>query len=238
MKKKSHSIFAVLALALVIAAAIVVFALIRKYTPSKEHEDLTTYYHLTNSDEVAIVLNNEVTSSKARVIDGHIYIDYDFVHDNLNSRFYWDNNENILLYATTQNLISAQAEQTSYMVTKSSADYGRKIVTINSDTAYIDLDFVKEYSDFKYKHVKDPHRIIITSQWGKYQRGSHRDRTGRQLGQSNDRRRYYWIHAETYAFLRQRKNKKKRFHSGYLCTYKERLQYLYGLASGHKPVCK
>ena len=64
MKKKSHSIFAVLALALVIAAAIVVFALIRKYTPSKEHEDLTTYYHLTNSDEVAIVLNNEVTSSK------------------------------------------------------------------------------------------------------------------------------------------------------------------------------
>ena len=43
MKKKSHSIFAVLALALVIAAAIVVFALIRKYTPSKEHEDLTTY---------------------------------------------------------------------------------------------------------------------------------------------------------------------------------------------------
>ena len=169
MKKKSHSIFAVLALALVIAAAIVVFALIRKYTPSKEHEDLTTYYHLTNSDEVAIVLNNEVTSSKARVIDGHIYIDYDFVHDNLNSRFYWDNNENILLYATTQNLISAQAEQTSYMITKSSADYGRKIVTINSDTAYIDLDFVKEYSDFKYKHVKDPHRIIITSQWGKYQ---------------------------------------------------------------------
>ena len=87
MKKKSHSIFAVLALALVIAAAIVVFALIRKYTPSKEHEDLTTYYHLTNSDEVAIVLNNEVTSSKARVIDGNIYIEYDFVHDNLNSRF-------------------------------------------------------------------------------------------------------------------------------------------------------
>ena len=119
MKKKSHSIFAVLALALVIAAAIVVFALIRKYTPSKEHEDLTTYYHLTNSDEVAIVLNNEVTSSKARVIDGHIYIDYDFVHDNLNSRFYWDNNENILLYATTQNLISAQAEQTSYIDRKS-----------------------------------------------------------------------------------------------------------------------
>ena len=157
MKKKSHSIFAVLALALVIAAAIVVFALIRKYTPSKEHEDLTTYYHLTNSDEVAIVLNNEVTSSKARVIDGHIYIDYDFVHDNLNSRFYWDNNENILLYATTQNLISAQAEQTSYMVTKSSADYDRKIVTINSDTAYIDLDFVKS----KGKETVTP--IVLTA---------------------------------------------------------------------------
>ena len=165
MKKKSHSIFAVLALALVIAAAIVVFALIRKYTPSKEHEDLTTYYHLTNSEEVAIVLNNEVTSSKARVIDGHIYIDYDFVHDNLNSRFYWDNNENILLYATTQNLISAQAEQTSYMVTKSSADYGRKIVTINSDTAYIDLDFVK--SKGKETVTADGEKLMLFGNIGK-----------------------------------------------------------------------
>jgi len=169
MKKKSHSIFAVLALALVIAAAIVVFALIRKYTPSKEHEDLTTYYHLTNSDEVAIVLNNEVTSSKARVIDGHIYIDYDFVHDNLNSRFYWDNNENILLYATTQNLISAQAEQTSYMVTKSSADYGRKIVTINSDTAYIDLDFVKETHhdpiSFIREQIQNKELIFVTTRF-------------------------------------------------------------------------
>lgn len=55
------------------------------------------------------------------------------------------------------------------MVTKSSADYGRKIVTINSDTAYIDLDFVKEYSDFKYKHVKDPHLDHYYQQWGKYQ---------------------------------------------------------------------
>lgn len=172
MKKKSYSIFAVLALVLVIAAAIVVFALIRKYTPNKEHEDLTTYYKLTNSDEVAIVLNNEVTSSKAKVIDGHIYVDYQFVHDNLNSRFYWDNNENILLYATSQNLVSAQADQTNYMITKSSVDYGRKIVTISSDTTYIDLDFVKEYSDFIYKHIKNPHRIIITSQWGNYETAS------------------------------------------------------------------
>ncbi len=168
MKKKTYPVVAVIALVVVIAAAIVFFALIRKYTPSKEHANLTNYYNLTASDDVAIVLNNEVMSSKAKVIDGHIYVDESFVHDYLNARFYWDNNENILLYATSQNLISAQMDDTKYTVTKSSVDYGRKIVTVSADTTYIDLDFVNEYSDFEYNYVKDPHRIIITNEWGTY----------------------------------------------------------------------
>lgn len=172
MKKKSYPVLAVIALILVITIVAAGFALIRKYTPNKEREDLTTYYNLTSADEVAIVLNNEVTSSKAKIIDGHIYLDYNFVHDFLNARFYWDNNENILLYATSQNLVSAQAEETSYKITKSSADYGRKIVTVSGDTAYVDLDFVKEYSDFIYDYVKNPHRIIITNEWGSYQTAS------------------------------------------------------------------
>ena len=168
MKKKVYPVAAATALLVVVVVAIAGFVLVRKYTPNKEHVDLTTYYRLSSADDVAIVLNNEVTTSYAKVIDGYLYVDYAFVHENLNARFYWDNNENILLYATAQNLISAQADATSYMVTKSSTDYGHKIVTVSGDTAYIDLDFVKTYSDFIYDYVKDPNRIVITNQWGEY----------------------------------------------------------------------
>ncbi len=172
MKKKTIPILTVCALIVIIVAIIGGSVLLRKYTPSKEHKDLTSYYNITADNQVAIVLNNELTSSYATLIDGHIYVDYNFVHDTLNSRFYWDHNENILLYATSRDLISAEADSNKYLITKSSVDYGRPVVKANSDSAYIDLDFVKEYTDLTYKYIKDPNRIIITNQWGDYETAS------------------------------------------------------------------
>ena len=172
MKKKTIPILTVCALIVIIVAIIGGSVLLRKYSPSKEHKDLTSYYNITADNQVAIVLNNELTSSYATLIDGHIYVDYNFVHDTLNSRFYWDHNENILLYATSRDLISAEADSNKYLITKSSVDYGRPIVKANSDSAYIDLDFVKEYTDLTYEYIKDPNRIIITNQWGDYDTAS------------------------------------------------------------------
>lgn len=172
MKKKTIPILTVCALIVIIVAIIGGSVLLRKYTPSKEHKDLTSYYNITADNQVAIVLNNELTSSYATLIDGHIYVDYNFVHDTLNSRFYWDHNENILLYATSRDLISAEADSSKYLITKSSVDYGRPVVKANSDSAYIDLDFVKEYTDMTYEYIKDPNRIVITNQWGDYNTAS------------------------------------------------------------------
>lgn len=172
MKKKTIPILTVCALIVIIVAIIGGSVLLRKYSPSKEHKDLTSYYNITADNQVAIVLNNELTSSYATLIDGHIYVDYNFVHDTLNSRFYWDHNENILLYATSRDLISAEADSNKYLITKSSVDYGRPIVKANSDSAYIDLDFVKEYTDLTYEYIKDPNRIVITNQWGDYDTAS------------------------------------------------------------------
>lgn len=168
MKKKALPVFVVCALIVIVIAITGLFALFRKYTPSKERQDLNSYYNLSENDEVAIILNSEVLETRAKVIDGHIYLDYDFIHDYLNSRFYWDHYENILLYATADQLISAESDSNSYLVTKSSVDYGRPVVKANADSAYVDLDFVKEYSDFSYNYFKDPHRIVITNAWGNY----------------------------------------------------------------------
>lgn len=169
MKKKMIPVLVVCALIALVIAGVGASMLIRRYTPSSEHEDLNAYYGLSSNDEVAIVLNNELLEDKAKVIGGKNYLDYHFVHDILNPRFYWDHNENILLYATPRELISAEADQNSYLITKSSVDYGRPIVKAASDTAYIDLEFVKKYSDFIYEYIAEPHRLVITNQWGDYQ---------------------------------------------------------------------
>ena len=169
MKKKALPVLVVCTLIVIIVAITGISALIKKYTPSKERQELSEYYNLTSEDQVAIILNNEVIETTAKMIGDHVYIDYQFVHDSLNPRFYWDANENILLYATARDLISAGADSNSYLVTKSSIDYGRPIVKATSDSAYIDLDFVKEYSDFTYEYFSDPNRIIVYNTWGNYE---------------------------------------------------------------------
>lgn len=166
MKKKILPVAVVIGLILVIAAGLLISALIKKYTPSKEREDLSEYYHITSDDQAAIVLNQEILDSQATLIDGHVYLDYHFVHDTINSRFYWDSNENILLYSTAEDLITANADSNSYLVTKSSVDFGRPVVKATADSALIDIDFVKQYSDFTYTYFDTPSHIVITNVWG------------------------------------------------------------------------
>ncbi|MCM1105401.1 MAG: glycosyl hydrolase family 18 protein [Blautia sp.] len=169
MKKKALPVLVVAALIVIIVAITGITTLIKKYTPSKERQDLNEYYHITSEDQVAIVLNNEVIETTAKMIGGHIYVDYHFLHDRINPRFYWDANENVLLYATSRELISAQADSNSYFITKSSVDFGRPVVKATADSACVDLDFVKEYSDFTYEYASEPNRIIMTNVWGDYE---------------------------------------------------------------------
>lgn len=157
-KKKTLPVLIVLVLIVLIIIITGITALIKKYTPSKERQDLSEYYGLTSADQVAVILNSELMEYSARLIDGHVYVDYDFVHDTLNPRFYWDENENKLLYTTSRDLIMADADSSSYVITKSSVDYGRPVVKATSDSAYIDLDFVSEYSDFTYEYIPEPRK--------------------------------------------------------------------------------
>lgn len=177
MKKKIIPFIAAAALIVVIVLFMILGSVIEKYTPSKDRQDLVDYYHLTSTDDVAIILNNEVLDISARMIDGTVYLDYKTVHDMLNSRFFWDTNENKLLYTTPSDLISADAESTTYYVTKESNTLDHIIVKADISTAYIAIDFVKQYTDFQYEVFEDPNRIVITNEWGDYTTASAKTKT-------------------------------------------------------------
>ena len=177
MKKKIIPFIAAAVLIVVIVLFMILGSVIEKYTPSKDRQDLTDYYHLTSTDDVAIILNNEVLDITARMIDGTVYLDYETVHDMLNSRFFWDTNENKLLYTTPSDLISADAESTTYYVTKESITLDHIIVKADISTAYIAIDFVKQYTDFQYEVFENPNRVVITSEWGDYTTASAKTNT-------------------------------------------------------------
>lgn len=164
-KKQVLPILVAVALITLILLIVGVVKLIQKYTPSKEHLSLTEYYNISEESQVAITLNNEVLDTYATMINDKVYLDYTFVHDVLNERFYWDANENILLYTTASHVISAKAEETNFYVGKSSSDYGRAIVKATAESAWVDLEFVEQYSDFTYSFYESPSRLVITNEW-------------------------------------------------------------------------
>lgn len=177
MKKKIIPFIAAGVLIIVIILFMFLGKLIDKYTPTKDRQDLNEYYNITAEEEVAIVLNNEILDAKGKMIDGVVYLDFDTVYNCFNSRFYWDSNENKLLYTTATDLISVDVERNSYSVTKDTYSLDHVIVKADATTAYIAIDFVKQYSDFSYEVYDSPNRLVITNQWGDYTTASAKKKT-------------------------------------------------------------
>lgn len=172
MKKKLIPFLAAGILIIVVILFMLLGSIIDKYTPTKEHQNLNDYYQLSSEDHVAIILNNEVLPLPGKLINGVIYLDFNTVKDHINSRFYWDNHENKLLYTTAADLISVTAESNTYYVTKESKSMDHVIVKADASTAYISIDFVKQYSDFQYEIFDSPNRVVMTNQWGEYTKAS------------------------------------------------------------------
>ena len=166
---------------LVIAAA-GGFLLWKKYGSSNEKADLEQYYDIGAEDEVAVVIDHEVVRENAdvtdaegaepapipgRVYDGQYYIEYSVVRDRINGRFYWDPNENVLLYTLPEGNVTVEVGSRDYteVTEQKSADYD--ILKTEGRTAYIALPFISEYTNMEYEVYEDPvPRMVITSRWG------------------------------------------------------------------------
>ena len=150
---------------LLIATAVGVF-LWKRYSPSKEQADLKKYYGIEQEGQLAITVDNEVVEPHGMIDDGKAYIGYDVVRKHLNSRFYWDPGENILLYTLPKDMVTVEVGSKDYMISKDkqSADY--VILKTEGNNAYIALDFIQQYTNIEYEVYDDPRRIMIVSDWG------------------------------------------------------------------------
>ncbi len=172
--KKVFPVVIVLVLIAVIGGIVVKDIYDRKYAPSKEFLDYASELGL-GADEYSITLNDELLDSSRLGIsvDGHVYLDADTVMESVNSRFYYDQNENILIYSfpTAMNLYTP--DQTAYTVKswagEEQKDSGRPAAVTKNGKLYIDADLVQENTQMDYKASTEPNRIMIRTQWGSCQ---------------------------------------------------------------------
>lgn len=132
-----------------------------KYGPTNEKYDLNTYFDVKSESELGITINNEVMEMRGLRIDNKVYLPYETVRDYLNGRFYFDSNENILLYTLEDAIVRTDVGSKTYTIAKEEYPEDYTILKTEGHAAYIAIDFVKEYTDLEYTVYENPGRVMV-----------------------------------------------------------------------------
>ena len=166
-RRRRRNLIIKMSLVIILAVLAVIAAFVwKRYSPTKEKYDLNKYYGIEQEGQVAITVDNQVVEPHGMVSDGKVYVQYDVVRNYINSRFYWDPNENVLLYTLPNDMVTVEVGSKDYSVSKEKKSEYYVILKTEGSTAYIALDFVQQYTNIEYELYDDPSRIMIISDWG------------------------------------------------------------------------
>ena len=166
MKKKAAPVLAIVLLIVIVAGIGFLTRVIKKYTPSSEVMSSQEYFGLDHEGEAAIVVGSEILPYKGKILNEVAYVDYQAVKEVLNDYFYWDSENNTMLYTMPTDVVQIPAGSNSYTADGKTQSLNYNIVLIDGTETYIALDFVKQYTDISYETFHDPDRIVINNEWG------------------------------------------------------------------------
>lgn len=160
MKKKVLPVLIVLCLIFIVAIAGGVTMYRKRFTPTKEKMQLAEYYGNLAADEAVLVLNGEVLEQRGKVFDGAVYVDYETTGRYLNSRFYKDEEKDLLLFSTPEGIheIAVNSEQVL-------DGNGNKILREADGIFYLSLDYIANNSNISSMVYDSPVRAVIRNEW-------------------------------------------------------------------------
>ena len=133
MMKKIVPVLIAIGLALCAFIGYLGYRAVQKYWPTKEPADLEAYYKVSGQ-ETAVFLNNELQEETALFQNNQVYLPVTWINAFINERFYWDENEQLLVYALPDSIVYADAG------TKSSG--GTPYLQIEGQEAYLSAELV------------------------------------------------------------------------------------------------
>lgn len=157
-RRKRALLFFFILLLIIVAAVAIVW---KKYGPSYKDADLNNYFGIKQENQAALTINNEIPDVKAKKVGNQIYVEYTAVRDYINSRFYWDSTESKLLYTLPDQTLSISDGASEYQTTEGTQTKDYEIVKTEDGSAYIALDFVKEFTDMTVGVYDNPNRAVV-----------------------------------------------------------------------------
>ena len=165
--KKAIPVIIAIALICIIVAASFGKTLYEKYSYGQERADLNEYFEIFSASDAPVILQDEKIGKSAWINEGKVYFDIDFIKEYFTQRFYFDENEELLLYTTADTTyeVAADAMNATDVATGESLSFDATIWKLKEGVLYIYADYVARYVDFEYELFKDPYHLQVYTEW-------------------------------------------------------------------------
>ena len=152
-KKKRINVLPIMFLILMgLVVGFLIAVYIKKYAPTKETMPMEQYLDIQSDDELAIILNgriaekNENDEPLAYTYEGRAVVTLDYIKDQLDDRYYFDSNENILRYTTPEKINSASAGENCYYAAGEQVELSYTPFVTVDDKICVDTEFITRFS--------------------------------------------------------------------------------------------
>ena len=159
------SVLVALLLIILVGAAGIITNAMRRYTPTDARMDLADYYQQSSGDEISLILQDTIAEAKGKLEDGVAYLPYTMVTQELEGRFYWDQETQQMLYTLPTEVLEIQPESGTYQMGDESVTEDYLIVRQIDGEYYIALDFLEQYMEIQGTVYENPARAVILYKW-------------------------------------------------------------------------
>lgn len=160
MKKKTGVTIVGVFVALLLIAAVLCVALVKKYTPNKEYVAGEEHAPVAEG-EAHVIFWQEKYEKNALLLNGGIYLDLETVLSYINEDFYYDEEELVLSYTTPTEIIRAYPMEPVYYSNKTKNALSNDPVITKGGVPYVSLEFAELFSDVSYTFLEKPARVLL-----------------------------------------------------------------------------
>ena len=153
MKRRNPVVSAGILVFVLFLAAAAAYAVLR-YMPTSKRADLYEYYQAADGDEAKLVLGTQILEVNGLVRDGQAYLPLAMVNEYLNARYYWDEDNQQVLYATPSTLTRSAA-----------ASQPGQDVWLRDGEVFLKMDYVKRFTDLDCYVYSQPARICMQNRF-------------------------------------------------------------------------
>lgn len=102
----------IIAIALIVIIAVSSFGnmVYERYSYGQDRADLNEYFEIYSADDIPVILQDEKMGERAKLHEGQVYFDINFIKKHFTDRFYFDENEKLLLYTTPNTIFQADED--------------------------------------------------------------------------------------------------------------------------------